>query len=211
MPFNRLKIKIPETLAAFDDFYWIGYDYEKGESYVKDIEFWASTPTLNDRSKIEYATKHRGFVDSLIWADTLFYKHDKVDGDNDPAVIKRSWGSFPVNENIEVMSWEKLKQNYAFGPNGDGIMQRFVYSPSHKATLYRLVFNNPNNSDKPSNYGFCLTNKKNYWHPKCDIEVRTTHISETVNSFTVYKMSGKSLQDFEMYSQNLCNFIERSY
>ena len=158
-PLSRLNVRIPETLAAFNDFYWIDYDYEKGESYFKNIEFWASLPLITDRTKVTKETKHRGFVDSLQWADVMYYNRIDVDYDKDPAVINRSWSQFPVNENVEVFTWDKFKQNYKYGPNADGIIQRFVYSPTQKATLYRLVYHNPLNSSIKTNFGFCLSNK----------------------------------------------------
>lgn len=153
LPLSRLGVKIPETIGAFDDFYWVGYNYETGQNYFKNIEYWASTPIINDRSKVTIETKHRGFVDELQWADTVYYKHVDIDNEQDPAVINRSWSTFPLSESIEVLTWDKLKQNYTYGPNADGIIQRFVYSPTHKATMYRLVFHNPTNSSK-SNFGF---------------------------------------------------------
>lgn len=165
-PISRLNIKIPETLAAFDDLYWISYDYIKQETHLKNIEFWSATPVLNDRKEIKAETKYRGFVDTLEYIDTVFYNHIDIDTEVDPAIVHRSWSSFPVSQNIDVMTWDKIKRDYSFGPNADGIMQRFVYSPTHKATVYRLVFYHPTNSNERSNYGFCLTNKKHYWSPK---------------------------------------------
>lgn len=146
-----------------------------------------------------------------MYTDTVIYNHQSVDGDKDPAVVQRYWNSFPYSENIEVFTWDKLHQSYSYGPNADGIMQRFVYSPTNKATLYRLFFHNPKNSDEGANYGFCITNKKHYWTEKVSIETRTLHISEDINSFTVYKIKGKAIKELEFYAQNLCTFLERSY
>ena len=211
LPFSRLQVKIPETLATFDTLYWIDYDYEKGVSYMKELENWNSPPRLNDRNQITPSTSYKGFVDNIEFVDTIYYNHLQVDRALDPAAISRSWSTFPVSESIDVLSWDKLRQVYSFGPNADGVLQRFIYSPTQKATLYRLIFHNPNNSNERSNYGYCITNKKNYFTPKWEIEARATHISENMNSFTVYNISGKTIKDFETYAYNLCIFLERSY
>ena len=158
-PLSRLKVKIPETLASFNDLFWIDYNYETGESYFKSDEFWASTPLITDRIKVNRETKYRGFVDRLQWADVIYYNRIDVDNELDPAVVNRSWSQFLVDENVEVFTWDKFKQNCKYGPNADGIIQRFVYSPTQKATLYRLVYRNPKISSIKTNFGFCLTNK----------------------------------------------------
>lgn len=116
----------------------------------------------------------------------------------------------PITEQIDVLSWDKLKQMYSYGPPAPGIMQKFIYSPTNKATLYRIMFFNPKNSDERADFGFCLTNKKNYFSPKTSTEERCLHISEKEDSFTVYKISGKTIKDFSTYSFNLCQFIEHS-
>jgi len=171
-PISKLGVKIPETLAAFEDLYWIAFDYTKGKSYFMDVEQWASTPTINERKDIKPGFKPKGFVDYLEYIDIMYYRHIEIDKAVDPAVVQRNWVSYPATDNIDVYTWEKLRYNYSFGPNADGVLQRFIYSPTHKATLYRLIFFNPNNSNERSSYGFCLTNKKNYWTPKADIENR---------------------------------------
>lgn len=172
IPFNRLGVKIPETLATFDNLYWIGYDYEKGESFIQPINDWAAAPKLSDRSNITEGTKYKGFVDTLEYTDTIYYKHLDIERGLDPACISRSCNNYPVSESVEVISWEKLYQIYTYGPNAPGILQRFIYSPTHKATLYRLVYHNPRNSSETSNFGYCLANKKNYWSAKTEIEAR---------------------------------------
>ena len=164
---------------------------------------------INERKDIKPEVVPKGFVDYLEYVDTIHYNHVEIDKAVDPAVLQRNWGSFPISDNIDVYTWEKLRHNYSFGPNADGILQRFIYSPTHKATLYRLIFFNPNNSNERSSYGFWLTNKKNYWSPKVDIENRCLHISETVNSFSVYNLNGKSIKELEEYAFNLWVFLER--
>lgn len=110
-----------------------------------------------------------------------------------------------------MISWDKLRQVYSYGPPAPGIMQKYIYSPTNKATLYRIVFFNPNNSNERASYGYCLTNKKNYFSPKTQIENRCLHLSENTNSYIVYNINGKTIRDYEFYSHNLCTFLERSY
>ena len=100
---------------------------------------------------------------------------------------------------------------YSYGPPSPGIMQKFVYSPTNKATLYRLVFFNPNSSDERADYGFCLANKVDYFAPRLQLEDRCLHVSEKKNSFSIYKISGKTIKPFSAYAYNLCQFIERSH
>jgi hypothetical protein len=212
LPFSRLGVKIPETLAVFDGLSWIDYDYKKGVSYIKDPENWAVPPQLKDRSKITPDTKFKGFVDSIEYADTIYYNHLDINRDCDPAWISRSWSAFPVTQSIDVVSWEQAKMIYSYGPGIDAIIQRFVYSPTHKATLYRLVYyNRTNNCESKSNYGFWITNKKDYFAPKSDMMSRTTHDNESVGSFVVYNINGKAIVEFEQQAKNLSVFLERSY
>jgi hypothetical protein len=173
LPFSRLNIKITETLLTFDDTYWIGYSYEHGCSFIHPLEHWNAAPRLNDRTEIIQDTKYRGFVDTIEYIDTYYYKHYDVDRNLDPAVLSRCSISFPASENIEVITWDKLRQVYSYGAPAPGIMQRFVYSPTNKATLYRIVFFNPNNCNhEKANYGYLLTNKKDYFATKAQIEDR---------------------------------------
>ena len=43
------------------------------------------------------------------------------------------------------------------------------------------------------------------------MEDRCLHISEKRNSFTIYKINGKTIKAFSAYAYNLCQFIEISH
>ena len=98
--------------------------------------------------------KHSGYCDTVEYIDTIYYKNYDVDRSLDPACISRCWATFLISEQIDVLSWDKLKQMYSYGPPTPGIMQKFIYSPTNKATLYRIVFHNPNNSDERADFGY---------------------------------------------------------
>jgi len=87
LPLSRLKVKIPETLATFDTIYWIGYDYLKGITVMKELDNWNAVPKLPDRSEITPETKYRGYVDTLEYIDTVYYQNFDVDRNLDPACL----------------------------------------------------------------------------------------------------------------------------
>lgn len=94
------------------------------------------------------------------------------------------------------------------------MLQEYVYPRGQKASITRLVYFTKHSKEMKSNFGFKLRNKYelDYESERLGIEdVATVNKGEDskMNSFTVNKLSGVSLIDYELNAEELVRFLER--
>ena len=96
----------------------------------------------------------------------------------------------------------------------NSLLQEFIYPRGPKACITRLVYYTRHNKEMKANFGFKIRNKYEL-HMESDRLI--TEDLATVNkgedskpfSFTDIKLHGVSLREFEVYAEELVQFIER--
>ena len=96
----------------------------------------------------------------------------------------------------------------------NSILQEYVYPRGPKACVTRVVYHTKHSSEMKANFGFKLRSKfyLDQISERLGIEdIATVNKGEEskVNSFTVNKLSGVSLIEYEHYSNELVAFLER--
>ena len=87
----------------------------------------------------------------------------------DPAALEVTWSEFPYKDEHKVMTWERLNDKLGYGVDVNQMLQRFVWSPTNKAQMFRIVYHNKTYSESGVNVGYQISNERSYWDTRLDL------------------------------------------
>ena len=63
--------------------------------------------------------------------------------EKDPAAVEHKYGEYPIHDDQVVLDWESFKDKMNGNVDMNSVIQRFIWSPTGRAQMIRVVYYNP--------------------------------------------------------------------